>query len=445
MVNSFSKLGFVLAALGSSIGLGHIWRFPYMAGTSGGGGFVILFLILSLTIGLTMLIAEMVIGQSTQKDVAAAFAELDPHPERKTWRYAGLMLFTGPIILTFYGIVLGWVFYYLGAVSFNLPTDIEASKQIFTNLLEHSVGMQIIGLAITLLLSAWVVSRGVKDGIEKLNFVLMPLLFIIFIGLLIYASTQVSFKKALDFMFGIRLAEFNQKVFVSALGQVFFALSLGIGINIAYASSTHRRQDLLKSAVWIVLPGIAISLMAGLMIFTFVFEYGANPSQGAGLIFVSLPVVFSKMGIMGSVVSILFLCALAFAGITSTIALLEPPVQYLVDKNYSRFKATWGLTGIVFVIGVVLIFSLDAKYGTHLKFFGKSLFDLADFFSTSILMPFWGLVSVLFVGWVVSRTKLYAVSLHFLSRWMFAVWVFLLKFIAPIVILVIWAVKILQD
>ncbi len=415
-----------------------------MAGTSGGGGFVILFLILSLTIGLTMLIAEMVIGQSTQKDVAAAFAELDPHPERKTWRYAGLMLFTGPIILTFYGIVLGWVFYYLAVVSFNLPTDIKASEQILTDLLGNSIGTQVAGLAVTLLLSAWVVSRGVKDGIEKLNFILMPLLFIIFIGLLIYASTQVSFKKALDFMFGIRLAEFNQKVFVSALGQVFFALSLGIGINIAYASSTHRRQDLLKSAVWIVLPGIAISLMAGLMIFTFVFEYGANPSQGAGLIFVSLPVVFSKMGVMGSVVSVLFLCALAFAGITSTIALLEPPVQYLVDKNYPRFKATWGLTGVVFVIGVLLIFSLDAKYGTHLGFFGKNLFDLTDFFSTSILMPFWGLVSVLFVGWVVSRTKLYAVSLHFLNKWMFSVWVFLLKFIAPIVILVIWAVKILQ-
>ncbi|WP_104726466.1 sodium-dependent transporter [Helicobacter felis] len=443
-MNNFSRLGFILAALGSSVGLGHIWRFPYMAGTSGGGGFVILFLILSLTIGLTMLIAEMVIGQSTQKDVACAFAELDPHPERKTWRYAGLMLFTGPIILTFYGIVLGWVFYYLAVVSFNLPTDIKASEQILTNLLGNSIGIQVAGLAVTLLLSAWVVSRGVKDGIEKLNFVLMPLLFIIFVGLLIYASTQVSFKKALDFMFGIRLAEFNQKVFVSALGQVFFALSLGIGINIAYASSTHYKQDLLKSAIWIVLPGIVISLMAGLMIFTFVFEYGANPSQGAGLIFVSLPVVFSKMGSIGSLVSILFLCALAFAGITSTIALLEPPVQYLVDKNYSRFKATWVLTAVVFAVGVVLVLSLNAKYEKHLSFFGKNLFDLTDFFSTSILMPFWGLVSVIFVGWVVSKTKLYAVSLHFLSRWMFLVWVFLLKFIAPIVILVIWAVKVLQ-
>lgn len=443
LVNSFSKLGFVLAALGSSIGLGHIWRFPYMAGTSGGGGFVILFLILSLTVGLTMLIAEMVIGQSTQKDVAAAFDTLDPNPTGKHWRYAGLMLFTGPVILTFYSIVLGWVFYYLVVVSFHLPMDIKTSESILNTLLGDSILKQVVGFSVTLFITAWIVSRGVKDGIEKLNFVLMPLLFIIFIGLLIYASTQSAFSKAVDFMFGVRLSDINDKVFVNALGQVFFALSLGIGINIAYASSTHCKQDLLKSAVWVVLPGIAISLIAGLTIFTFVFEYGANPSKGPGLIFVSLPVVFSKMGWVGSVVSILFLCALAFAGITSTIALLEPPVQYLVDRNHSRFKATWLVTAGIFVVGVALIFSLDKKYGPHLRFFKKNLFDLMDFFSTSVLMPLWGLVSVIFVGWVVNKTKLYAVSLHFLNKQLFLVWLFLLKFIAPLVILVIWAVKIM--
>ncbi|WP_163498514.1 sodium-dependent transporter [Helicobacter suis] len=443
-MHSFSRLGFVLAALGSSIGLGHIWRFPYMAGTSGGGGFVILFLVLALTVGLTMLIAEMVIGQSTQKDVASAFDALDPHPNKRRWKYAGLMLFTGPIILTFYSIVLGWVFYYLFVVSFNLPTDVKTSEQILNHLLEDSILKQLAGFSLTLWLTAWIVSKGIKDGIEKLNFVLMPLLFIIFIGLLIYASTQNSFGKALDFMFGIRLADINQKVFVNALGQVFFALSLGIGINIAYASSTHHKQDLLQSAIWVVLPGICISLIAGLMIFTFVFEYGANPSQGAGLIFVSLPVVFSKMGVIGSVVSILFLAALAFAGITSTIALLEPPVRYLVDKNYSRTKATWLVTLGIFLVGVLLILSLNKTYKPHLSFFNKDLFDLTDFFSTSILMPLWGLVSVIFVGWVVSKTKLYAVSLHFLSKRVFLTWVFLLKYIAPLVILIIWVVKLIQ-
>ncbi|CRF51535.1 Sodium-dependent transporter [Helicobacter heilmannii] len=442
MESNFSKLGFILAALGSSIGLGHIWRFPYMAGTSGGGGFVLLFLMLALTVGLTMLVAEMVIGQSTQTDVASAFEQLNPKGT-KEWKYAGLMLFTGPVILSFYAIVLGWVFYYLVGVSFTLPVDINASREVLAGL-ENSVGKQIAGLGFTLALTAWIVSRGVKDGIEKLNFVLMPLLFIIFFGLLIYASTQPSFKQAVNFMFGVRLADINSKVFMNALGQVFFALSIGIGINISYASSTDSKQNLLQSAFWVVLPGIVISLVAGLMIFTFVFEYGDTPTEGAGLIFVSLPVVFYKMGWIGSVVFILFLCALAFAGITSTIALLEPPVQYLVDHNYSRSKATWLVTLAIFVVGVVLVFSLNKLYKPHLSLFNKDLFDLADFLTTSVLMPLGGLMSVLFVGWVIGKNKLRQITSHFLSEGVFALWLFLLKFIAPLVILMIWAVKIIQ-
>ncbi|BCZ19592.1 Sodium- and chloride-dependent transporter [Helicobacter sp. NHP19-012] len=441
-MNNFSKLGFILAALGSSIGLGHIWRFPYMTGTSGGGGFVLLFLVLALSVGLTMLVAEMVIGQSTQTDVASAFEQLNPTGSKK-WKYAGLMLFTGPLILSFYAIVLGWVFYYLVGVSFNLPADIQASKQILLGL-ENSLGKQIGGLSATLFLTAWIVSRGVKDGIEKLNFVLMPLLFIIFFGLLIYASTQPSFKQAVNFMFGVRLADINHKVFMNALGQVFFALSIGIGINISYASSTDPKQNLLQSAFWVVVPGIVISLVAGLMIFTFVFEYGDSPTEGPGLIFVSLPVVFYKMGWIGSVVFILFLCALAFAGITSTIALLEPPVQYLIDHNYSRPKATWLVTLATYILGVILVFSLNKIYKTYLSIFHRDLFDLADFFTTSVLMPLGGLASVLFVGWIIGKDKLRQITTHFLSDGLFTLWLFLLKFIAPLVILAIWVVKIVQ-
>ncbi|BEG57512.1 Sodium- and chloride-dependent transporter [Helicobacter sp. NHP21005] len=442
-MNNFSKLGFILAALGSSIGLGHIWRFPYMTGTSGGGGFVLLFLVLALTVGLAMLVAEMVIGQSTQTDVASAFEQLNPTGSKK-WKYAGLMLFTGPIILSFYAIVLGWVFYYLVGVSFSLPADIHASRQVLVDV-ENSIGKQVAGLSFTLALTAWIVSRGVKDGIEKLNFVLMPLLFIIFFGLLIYASTKPSFKQAVNFMFGVRLADINHKVFMNALGQVFFALSIGIGINISYASSTEPKQNLLQSAFWVVVPGVVISLVAGLMIFTFVFEYGDSPTEGAGLIFVSLPVVFYKMGWMGSVVFVLFLCALAFAGITSTIALLEPPVQYLIDHGYARPKATWLTTLAIYLLGVILVFSLNKIYQPHLSLFNKNLFDLADFFTTSALMPLGGLASVLFVGWVIDKEKLRQITAHFLSGGLFAFWLFLIRYIAPLVILVIWAVKITQE
>ncbi|PAF46523.1 sodium-and chloride-dependent transporter [Helicobacter sp. 12S02634-8] len=443
-MSNFSKFGFILATLGSSIGLGHIWRFPYMAGVSGGGGFVILFLFLSLSIGVAMLVAEMVIGHSTKTNTTEAFKALDPSP-KKRWGYAGITLIGGPFILTFYSIVLGWVLYYLFVVSFDLPQEISASEMRFNHLLSDGLWSQILGFSGVLAITGWVVSRGIKDGIEKLNFVLMPLLFVIFIGLLVYAMGMPSFGKAFDFMFAFRLEDITTNVLVASLGQVFFSLSLGVGIIITYAASTHKKQNLLKSAIWVVVPGILISLIAGLMIFTFVFEYGAQVSQGPGLVFVSLPLVFGKMGLVGNVISVLFLCALGFAGITSTISLLEPSVMYIIDRfKIKRFSATWLVVLAIYICGLLLILSLNKDYAPSLTYFHKSLFDWVDFSSSAIVMPLGGFLSVVFVGWVIGRERVYALSAHFLSPKMFALWYFILRYIAPLVVLVIWLAKILE-
>ncbi|WP_104748107.1 sodium-dependent transporter [Helicobacter cetorum] len=440
MGNHFSKLGFVLAALGSAIGLGHIWRFPYMAGVSGGGAFVLLFLFLSLSIGAVMFIAEMLLGQSTQKNTIEAFKELDPNP-KKYWKYAGLLLVSGPLVLTFYGTILGWVFYYLVDVSFNLPTNIQESEQIFNHTLQ-SLGLQIIGLFGVMLLTGLIVARGVKDGIEKLNLILMPLLFATFFGLLFYAMSLDSFSKAFHFMFDFKTKDLTPQVFTSSLGQVFFSLSIGLGINITYAASTDKTQDLLKSTLWVVLSGIVISLVAGLMIFTFVFEHGANISQGTGLIFTSLPVVFGKMGAIGTLVSVLFLLALAFAGITSTVALLEPSVMYIVDRyQCKRSVATWGIISLILVVGVLLIFSLHNDYKDALSFLGKNLFDWLDFISSTIIMPLGGIASFIFMGWILEKEKVRLFSSHFLSPKLFEVWYFLLKYITPLIVLSIWVSK----
>ncbi|WP_104760832.1 sodium-dependent transporter [Helicobacter cetorum] len=440
MGGHFSKIGFVLASLGSAIGLGHIWRFPYVAGVSGGGAFVLLFLFLSLSIGAVMFIAEMLLGQSTQKNPTEAFKELDPSP-KKHWKYAGLLLISGPLVLTFYGTILGWVFYYLVDISFNLPTNIQESEQIFNNTLQ-SLSLQIIGLFSVLGLTGLIVSRGIKEGIEKLNLVLMPLLFATFFGLLFYAMTLDSFSKAFHFMFDFKPHDLTPQVFTSSLGQVFFSLSIGLGINIAYAASTEKTQDLLKSTLWVVISGIVISLVAGLMIFTFVFEHGANISQGTGLIFTSLPVVFGKMGTIGIVVSVLFLLALAFAGITSTVALLEPSVMYFTDKyQCKRSLATWGVIALIFIVGVVLIFSLHNDYKESLSFFGKNLFDWLDFISSTIIMPLGGVASFIFIGWVLSKEKVRSFSAHFLSPKLFEAWYFLLKYVTPLIVLSIWASK----
>ncbi|PAF54258.1 sodium-and chloride-dependent transporter [Helicobacter sp. 13S00482-2] len=443
-MGNFSKLGFILATLGSSIGLGHIWRFPYMAGVSGGGGFVLLFLFLSLSIGISMLVAEMLIGHTTNKNTTEAFKELDPTPKKK-WGYAGITLVGGPFILTFYSIVLGWVAYYLFVVSFDLPVDVVASEAEFKNLLTNSILPQILGFTAVLGITGWVVSRGIKNGIEKLNFVLMPLLFIIFIGLLIYAMTMPSFSEAFKFMFAFKFEEITPNVLVASLGQVFFSLSLGVGIIITYSASTNEKQNLLKSAFWVVIPGILISLIAGLMIFTFVFEYGAKVSEGPGLVFVSLPLIFGQMGLAGNIISVLFLVALGFAGITSTISLLEPSVKYIIDRfALNRFVSTWLIALGIYVVGIVMIFSLNVDYKNDLTFFDKSLFDWADFSSSAIVMPLGGFLSVIFVGWVVGKERVYEFSKHFLSRKIFEVWFFILRYIAPLVVIVIWIAKFVE-
>lgn len=441
-MNSFSKVGFILAALGSSIGLGHIWRFPYMAGTNGGGAFVLLFLFLSLFIGIAMLLGEMLIGSRGRSNACKSFEHLDPSPTKK-WRYAGITLIGGPIILSFYSIVLGWVFYYLFFVSFNLPQDIESSKKIFNNLYENGFFMQSAGLLFTMGITAWIISRGVKKGIELLNLILTPLLFIIFFGLLIYAMSMDSFMQSLKFILGVDYSTlqetFSLKTLMDALGQVFFSLSLGVGIIITYSASSESNQNLLKSAMWIVLSGLFIALVAGIMIFTFVFQYGGEVNGGAGLIFITLPVMLAKLGVLGNVIAILFLIAFSFAGITSTISLLEPAVMYVCETyKWSRMKATWVITVAIVALGLVVVASLCTSLKDYLTFYGKSLMDIIEFISANVIMTLGGLLGVIFIGWVIPKEKLEQYSSHFFSKGLFNLWYVIMRYIAPFITIAIF-------
>ncbi|WP_295701721.1 sodium-dependent transporter [Helicobacter typhlonius] len=440
-MNSFGKIGFILAALGSSIGLGHIWRFPYMAGTNGGGAFVLLYLFLALSIGIAMLVGEMLLGNKGRANAFKSYENLAP-PHRKRWRYAGLTLIGGPIILSFYAIVLGWVFYYLFFVSFNLPTDIESSTAIFNDLYTQGFILQSLGLLFVMGLSGWVISRGVKRGIERLNLILTPLLFLIFFGLLLYAMSMESFSKAVAFMLSFNTEELkkalNLNVFVDSLGQVFFSLSLGVGIIITYAASSQETQNLFKSALWIVLSGVVIAIMAGLMIFTFVYEYNGEVGAGAGLIFITLPVMLSHLGILGNIIACLFLIAFSFAGITSAISLLEPAVMYVCENaKYSRAKATWSIVGAVFVLGMVIIGSISTPLSSYLTFGAKSLMDVVEFLSANIIMTLGGLLAVIFMGWVVPKAQLQSFSAGFFTPIMFHIWYFLMRYVAPLITIVI--------
>ena len=447
-MNNFSKIGFILAALGSSIGLGHIWRFPYIAGTSGGGAFVLLYLFLALTIGIAMLVGEMLIGNKGGANAFKSYENLDPNP-RKRWRYAGLTLIGGPIILSFYAIVLGWVFYYLFMVSFNLPQDSAASDEIFSSLYTQGFLPQTLGLLLVMGLTGWIISCGVKRGVERLNLILTPLLFIIFFGLLLYAMSMDSFGRAAHFMLSFDLNQAKKAlsldVFVNSLGQVFFSLSLGVGIIITYAASSDSNQNLLKSSLWIVLSGIAIAIMAGLMIFTFVFEYNGNVGDGPGLIFKTLPVMLSHLGSLGNIVACLFLIAFSFAGITSTISLLEPAVMYVNETyGWSRAKATWSITAAIIALGMVIICSICTPAASYLSFGGKSLMDIIEFLSANFIMSIGGLLAVIFVGWVVPKEKLQSYTASFFNPFAFHIWYYLMRYITPCITIIILLAKIAE-
>lgn len=436
-MNNFSKLGFILATLGSSIGLGHIWKFPYMAGQNGGGAFVLFYLVLALVIGVSMLIAEMLIGNKAKTNPVDSFVVLEPN-KKATWKFIGIVTIGGPMVMTFYAVVLGWVLYYLFIGSFSLPHDLESAKQSFESLASGSIPTQIAGLLVCMFLTGYIVAKGVKGGIEKLNLILMPLLFIIFIGLLIYACTLDSFGKAWNFMFAFHPEKLTSDVVLSALGQVFFALSLGLGTILIYGAYADSNENLLSSSIWVVISGLFISIVAGLMIFSFLFQFDGEASAGPGLLFISLPLVFGKMGIWGNIISFLFMLCVAFAGITSTVSIVEPAAAYLKDRmNWTQAKATWVCCALISIVGIFVILSITADYGAIFSIGGMSLFDILDNATSKVLMPLGGFFILIFASYVVGKKRLREYTKDYLSPILFEIWYIIIAFIAPLVIAVI--------
>lgn len=436
-MNNFSKIGFILATLGSSIGLGHIWKFPYMAGQNGGGAFVLFYLFLAISIGVSMLIAEMLVGNKAKTNPVDSFVKLQPQ-HKSTWKFIGIVTIGGPMVMTFYAVVLGWVLYYLIIGSFALPQDLESAQTTFGALASGSIPTQIAGLLACMLITGYIVAQGVKAGIEKLNLILMPLLFIIFIGLLFYAISLDSFSQAWDFMFSFQPEKLTSDVVLSALGQVFFALSLGLGTILIYGAYANDNENLLSSSIWVVISGLFISIVAGLMIFTFIFEYKGEASAGPGLLFVSLPLVFGKMGIFGNIISFLFMLCVAFAGITSTVSIVEPAVAYLRDRlGWSQSKATWICCGVITVVGIFVILSITKDYGEMFSLFGTSLFDIMDIATSKFLMPAGGFFILIFASYVIGKERLREYTQSFLGKGLFEIWYLIISIIAPIVIAII--------
>jgi len=432
----FSRVGFILAAAGSAVGLGNIWKFPYITGEYGGGAFVFIYLITVLLIGFSIMIAEMLIGYLGRSDTVTSFEKLAPR-HKNLWKFAGFQGMAGLLIMIFYSVVIGWIFNYIVTTFTALPATVHEAEQAFTIMLHTDFWTQLFYHTLSFIIITYVLHKGLKGGIEKLNIFLMPALMIILASMFAYAVTLDGFGKAVHFMFYPDWSKVNGEAFVTAVGHAFFTLSLGMGAIMTYAASIEKNASIVKSAFWVVFLDTSIAIVAGLMLFTFLYQYGSTPAKGPGLVFISLPAVFYEMGILGNIFAILFFLALAFAGLTSSVSLVEPMVQYFIDRfGWSRLKATVSMGTLFWFFGVFAILSNIDGAKEYLIWGSKNFFDWVDYVTAAIMLPLGGLLMAVFVGYVIPRSEVEA-KLKPQLKWAFEPWYFSLRYITPIAMFVV--------
>ncbi len=425
-----SRLGFILAAAGSAVGLGNIWKFPYITGVYGGGAFVLIYLIFIFIVGLPIMLSELIIGQRTHKDPVGAFRNLEG--KKSLWQSAGwLGIASGFIILSFYSVVAGqamaYIFKSIGGFS---GTAAEIRSQ-YTSL-KTNPGYSILWHMIFMGLTMGIVIGGVHKGIEKWSKILMPSLVVLLLGLTFYGLFFTHGGKiALTFLFKPDFSKLTSEAVLSALGHAFFTLSLGMGAMITYGSYIGKKINVQKAALTVVLMDTVIALLAGITIFSLVFEYKTKIDAGPGLIFETLPVLFKETG---PFISVPFFLLLTFAALTSTISLLEVVVSYFIDeKGWKRSKATLIMGGTILLIGL-----LPALDKLKLPFKGRpqSFFDIFDFISTNYMLPIGGLLISLFVGWKMKEKLITSETFHN-KLLIYKIWRIILKFITPIAVIFI--------
>ncbi len=425
-----SRAGFIMAAAGSAVGLGNVWKFPYMAGENGGGAFVIVYLPIVFTIGISVLLAELIIGRAAQKDPVGAFRMLG----RRPWPLVGFMgILAAFLILSFYGVVAGWTLAFAVKMAtgvFSVPGADPAT--IFGAFIGAPLPPLLYAAAF-MALTAWVVLGGIGHGIERANLVLMPLLFVILVALVARAVTLPGAMDGLMFFVRPDFSKVTGATFTAALGQAFFSLSVGLGAMITYGSYLDRKQNIGRSATSVVGLDTLAAILAGLVIFPAVFAAGVDPGAGPGLVFVTLPSVFTQMP-GGQVFGALFFVLLAIAALTSAVSLLEPVVAFFMDEyGFRRARIAVVTGGAAFLLGIPSSLSMGPWADATL--FGKGFLDLLAFVTSSIMLPVGGLLIAVFVGWVmgpraIAELKGEEATAPALAR----AWLTILRFVAPLAI-----------
>ncbi len=435
-----SRFAFIMAAVGSAVGLGNIWKFPYITGENGGGAFVLVYLACIAVIGLPLMMAEVMLGRRGAKSPIGTMTSVAASESRsRSWAGIGIMATLAAfLILSFYSVIAGWTMpYILSAVSGEF-SDIaaEESGALFGGLLA-SPGELLLWHSVFMGLTVLVSAGGVRHGLERAVTKLMPALFVLLLILVGYAMTSGHFGEAVSFLFKPDFSALTAEAVLVALGHAFFTLSLASGAMMAYGAYLKKDVSIARTSVVVAVMDTGVALLAGLAIFPIVFANGLEPGAGPGLIFVTLPVAFGQMP-GGSFFATLFFVLLLFAAWTSSISMLESLVSYLNEKGVSRVKAavTGGL--VAWLVGITTVLSLNEWSGftpldMFARFEGKTLFDLYDYLTANIMMPLGALFTAVFVGWKMKPAH----SAAELGGW-HRIWYPVVRYISPIALLVVF-------
>ncbi|XWO13414.1 sodium:neurotransmitter symporter [Candidatus Hepatincola sp. Pdp] len=433
---TFSKLGFILTAAGSAVGLGNIWRFPYLTANNGGGTFILVYIVCSIFIGLSLLIAEFVIGKYLGHPFLEKLTHLKHH------KVISKVIYLNPVlaflIMSFYFVVAGWTLFYLvnsatTFIHYKTSSSHMYYESIFNNLLANPIQLFIYAF-IFLLITSFINYKGIIEGVEKLNLFLLPLLFVLLVVMVLKILSLNNAFDGVKYLFEFHKESFNLKMLVNALGQAFFSLSVGLGNMIVFASFVPKNYNLKTSALSITIIGTLVGIFAALLIIPAVFSFGYSLNTGGpGLAFITLPMVFAHMN-FGIVLAILFFLVMVFAAVTSTISLVEVTIPYLIKLfNISRNQAII-LNGIIVTI-LLFIQCLSFNIFSGIKIFNNNIFDFSNLL-TSILFIFGATLIAFMIGWGMSKkdvrkelTNNESIAFPFFKTWLFTV-----KYIVPIIV-----------
>ena len=434
-------MGVILATAGSAIGLGNVWRFPYMAGENGGAAFIIFYILCVVMLGLPCMVSEFIIGRHAQANTARAYNKISAS---RIWTAVGcLSVLTGFLITSYYAVVSGWCLQYIYAsLMGHLDGDPEYFKQYFANFSTHPVKPIVWTVAI-LGITHLVIQHGVRDGIERASKMLMPTLFILLLVLVVSSCLLPNAIAGIEFLFKPDFSKVTPDVLLGALGQSFYSMSIGMGCLCTYASYFSRHTNLLRSAVQIGIIDTFVAILAGLMIFPAAFSVGVSPDSGPSLIFITLPNVFqqafSGMPVVGYIISLAFYALLSLAALTSLISLHEVSTAFFHEElHIGRKKAALIVTLSCSVLGAFCSLSLGGY--EVMSFLGKTLFDIFDFVTGQVFLPVCGFLTCLMVGWYLPHNLVRDEFTNWgtLRGSLFHVYLFAIKYLCPACILIIF-------